>query len=74
MSTELPKPVKQRCDHFEAIAANLTATAHENPDKPGVSSRMLQAAAALEEAVRLIRLANWQARLNHDVIVARAEV
>lgn len=68
----LPLPVQRRVDHFEAVAKNLRDTADEHPDRPAAAKRFMQAAQTIDEACALIRLANWQAKLNHDVIVARA--
>lgn len=69
----LPAIVKRRVDHFRSVAANLRATAIENPDKPALAQRFLQAAHALDEASSLLECATFVAKLNHETIVARAE-
>lgn len=64
----LPPSVQRRVDHFEAVAKNLVDTARAHPNMPAVGLLLMEAAGTLQESVRLIRLANWQAKLNQDTI------
>lgn len=68
----LPSIVNRRLQIAEAVAQNLRATAIENPDKPALAQRFLQAAQTIDETVALCRLANWTAKLNHDTIADMA--
>lgn len=69
---QLPYPIQRRIEYFEAVTSNLVATAQAHPSQPAVGQLLLEAAGALEESVRLIRLANWQAKLNQETIIAGA--
>lgn len=68
----LPAIVKHRVDHARAVASNLRDTAVENPDKPALAQRFLQAAQTIDEVCSLLESTTFVARLNHDTIRGRA--
>lgn len=69
----LPLIVERRVEYAQAIASNLRAAAVENPDRPALVQRLLQASQTIDELIALVMIANWTAKLNHDTIVGRAE-
>lgn len=69
----LPLIVERRVEHAQAVASNLRATAVENPDRPALAQRLLQASQTIDELIALVMIANWTAKLNHDTLIARAE-
>lgn len=58
----VPAIVDVRLKHAEAVAAGLREKATE----------ILRAAQTIDELVNLVKLANWQAKLNHDTITDMA--
>lgn len=59
----VPTIVEARLKNAEAVAEQLRTDAQA----------MFKSAQTIDELVRLVRLANWEAKLNHDTIVARNE-
>lgn len=57
----VPTIVEARLQNAEAVAEQLRDAA----------ALLFKSAQTIDEVVRLARLANWEAKLNHDTIVAR---
>lgn len=67
----LPAIVERRVEHAQAVASNLRAAAVENPDRPALAQRLLQASQTIDDVLELLEQTAFAAKLNRDAIIAR---